>query len=362
MANNKNQHFVPRCHLKPFTLDGEGLAINLYNLARKQLIACAPVKNQCSRDYFYGNDPDLEASLQALEGKYADVLRRLCVEPLRLNSDDAAFLASFWIFQHLRTEAIQKSMLKHSADMQFALGGDIPELALGKKEATLIALKAFAQNYDAIADLNLVIVQNRSSVPFVTSDNPAVQTNWLALLASREGVETFGMHSAGAIALLPLTPDLLAIMYDKDVYSIAHESRVIAVRRDADIRALNEHQVLNCSRNIYFSPGFTATHVEDIPDLDAQRKKSGPRILMYQRKSESDHRYYATERIMPEKGAEAIIATPTFYSSPTSWPGFIRWRLRGFYFENGSAVGRVRSAWTRADLATRPFRKVYTGR
>jgi hypothetical protein len=30
MASHKNQHFVPRCYLKPFSLDGKGFAINLY--------------------------------------------------------------------------------------------------------------------------------------------------------------------------------------------------------------------------------------------------------------------------------------------------------------------------------------------
>ena len=52
MADNKNQHYVPRVHLKPFTLDGEGLAINLLNIDRMKPISNAPVKNQCSGDYF----------------------------------------------------------------------------------------------------------------------------------------------------------------------------------------------------------------------------------------------------------------------------------------------------------------------
>lgn len=50
MAINKNQHFVPRCHLRPFTLGAAGLAINLINLDRKVLIPNAPVNNQCSKD------------------------------------------------------------------------------------------------------------------------------------------------------------------------------------------------------------------------------------------------------------------------------------------------------------------------
>lgn len=38
MASNKNQHFVPRCHLRPFTRDTEGKVINLFNLDRDSRI------------------------------------------------------------------------------------------------------------------------------------------------------------------------------------------------------------------------------------------------------------------------------------------------------------------------------------
>ncbi|WP_107355944.1 DUF4238 domain-containing protein [Rhodopseudomonas palustris] len=56
MPDNKNQHYVPRCLLKPFTLNGDGRSINVFNMARERSIANAPVKSQCSRDYFYGRD------------------------------------------------------------------------------------------------------------------------------------------------------------------------------------------------------------------------------------------------------------------------------------------------------------------
>ncbi|MCF6263399.1 MAG: DUF4238 domain-containing protein [Xanthomonadales bacterium] len=51
MATNKNQHFVPRCYLKAFSKDGEGLAINLFNIGRKRLIQNAPLKHQCSKNH-----------------------------------------------------------------------------------------------------------------------------------------------------------------------------------------------------------------------------------------------------------------------------------------------------------------------
>lgn len=74
MASNKNQHFVPKCYLRPFTVEGAGAAINLYNIDRHKFICMAPVKNQCSGDYFYGKDERLEAVIQHLEGRYGTAL------------------------------------------------------------------------------------------------------------------------------------------------------------------------------------------------------------------------------------------------------------------------------------------------
>ena len=77
MATNKNQHFVPRCYLRPFTLNEENKAINLFNIYREKPIHLTPVKHQCSRDYFYGDNPKLENAIQFIEGSYATAINEL---------------------------------------------------------------------------------------------------------------------------------------------------------------------------------------------------------------------------------------------------------------------------------------------
>ena len=44
MPSNKNQHFVLRCHLKPFTLNGEGVAINIFNIPRRSRAPAIQIK------------------------------------------------------------------------------------------------------------------------------------------------------------------------------------------------------------------------------------------------------------------------------------------------------------------------------
>lgn len=71
MASNKNQHYVPQCYLRQFAAGNSASAINLFNIDREKFINCAPLKNQCSKSYFYGDDLELEKALQPIEGCYA---------------------------------------------------------------------------------------------------------------------------------------------------------------------------------------------------------------------------------------------------------------------------------------------------
>jgi len=95
MASNKNQHFVPRCYLRPFTHDGADSAINLYNIDRQKFIEMASVKHQCSGDYFYGSDPLLENAIQSTEGAYGTALREILKPDYKLTDEHRKLLKLF---------------------------------------------------------------------------------------------------------------------------------------------------------------------------------------------------------------------------------------------------------------------------
>ena len=114
MASNKNQHFVPRCYLASFSHEGASKAINLFNLDRSKAVRDAPVKGQCSGDYFYGEDLVLERAMQRFEGQYASRLRAILAPGYRLVADDEVMLRRFWLLQYLRTEAASLRFVKIS--------------------------------------------------------------------------------------------------------------------------------------------------------------------------------------------------------------------------------------------------------
>lgn len=349
MATNKNQHFVPRCYLRPFTLGAEDAAISLFNLDRKRLISNAPVKNQCSRDYFYGKDEQLEKAIQLIESGYGETLRDLIRNSRILTDSNKTVVRTFWLFQHLRTEAAAMRAVQMAEATRTLV--DLPpgEFALGIKEAVQMACRAFSESMHEIDDLKFCIIKNMTEVPFITSDNPAVLTNKWRLEKDRAPGLSFGMGSAGMLALLPLTPKLLFLGYDGDVYSVPNEKGVVEVRSARDVIALNQHQFLQCVANVYV---HDARHEEALVKHYSEIESARPKVrhvVHYAQidRTVGDHsRYVVVPPEERDKTKEAILHSQVIHPRPSVWPSQIRIRPNGSVYTNGSGMGYVRLSRT----------------
>lgn len=103
MPDYKNQHYVPRAHFKPFSLDSAGKAINIYLLHKDRPVWGAPITGQCARSYFYGEDGKLEKLLGRMEGAYGGLVSKLADESFRPDEQDQWLLRYFILLQFLRT-------------------------------------------------------------------------------------------------------------------------------------------------------------------------------------------------------------------------------------------------------------------
>jgi hypothetical protein len=361
MATNKNQHFVPRCYLRPFTMDGAEAAINLYNLDRKRFISSAPLKNQCSRDYFYGQDERLEHAIQLIESGYAASLRRLLANNKKLSSDEQTLLQTFWLFQHLRTEAAAKRAVQMSVQTREIVGIEEGDFSIGIKDAVLMAVRAFADNIKIVDDLKFCLIRNKSEYPFITSDNPAILTNRWHLQDSRAIGRSFGFNSSGILIFLPLSPRLLFLGYDGGVYNVTHDNHVVDVKSDRDIIAFNQHQFLQCNANVYFQAAESAEVIHQAYlNIESNRPDSRYKIIY----AELDGMEKGFERYVPVNPKDrnehktAIVHTQSIHPEPTIWPSQIRFRSKGYVYSNGTAVGYIRKAKTstRSDV---PFQKEF---
>lgn len=351
MADNKNQHFVPRCHFKPFSVEGTGKAIHLFNLDRQRSIAGAPLRNQCSGDYFYGQDPLLEAAIRSVEDPYAGMVRHLTQAGAEIRPADAVVLRRFVYLQHVRTEAASIRAAQIGANLA-AVPGALPEgeafdVRRAMREAVVSAMRHYGESMKIVDDLNIVLVRNRTAIPFVTSDDPAVVANRWHQQNRRTAQRPFGVKSAGALLIMPLSPEVVAVLYDGDVYSIRNAAGWIEVDSPGDIAAINDHQVLNCIANLYFRDWATSGAVE-AASMAVMNRRSAPRHeVRYAVKAESTAfgaRYdvQPLETIQPEPGGEVLIHTVVVRRRPAAWPRFLAYRRDGKAYFNGTRAGFTR--------------------
>ncbi len=346
MATNKNQHFVPRAYLKPFSDEGGGLAITLFNLDHERLIPVAPLKSQCSRSYFYGEDLVVERALQMVEGRYAELTRQVVLPRYVLNEEDKSFLRQFWLIQHLRTESASIRMVEMSAGLQNAAGIAAEEFKLGVKEAVRIAMSVAIEELPSVQDMKVCLLRNRTPEPFITSDDPAVLTNLWHLESPIPQGKSFGMGAAGSIYLLPIAPRIHFIAYDGDVYNIPHEKGWVDVRRTADVHAINQHQFLNCRANIYV---HDKVHEESVRSQFAVAKERRPtprhrlHYAVYDGMKDGAETFKVVKsREEAPEHTRALLHTETIHPRPTGWPLQIGRRRNGAVFTDGSGLGFVR--------------------
>lgn len=346
MATNKNQHFVPRCHLRPFTKDEGDASINVFNLDRRKLISNAPVKNQCSRDYFYGKDELLESAIQSLESAYGATIRAIRSPGYSLQEGHKALLRKFWLFQSLRTEAASRRSVEMAADLQNFAGEGPESFRLDINQAVQTAMRVFADAMDAVDGLKVCLVRNRTTLPFVTSDDPAILTNRWYLEDRRASGRSFGFQSSGALALLPLTPKILCIAYDSDVYSIQHDQGWVDTRRENDVRALNQHQLLNCFANVYLHDAAHSSELSAQYEAAASRRLPARHRFHVAVRDRTEGEYTRYRVVTPEEalaiGDDTLFHSEALHYTPTLWPALVRWRSPGSVFTNGTGVKYVR--------------------
>ncbi|WP_428241546.1 DUF4238 domain-containing protein [Gynuella sp.] len=345
MATNKNQHYVPRSYLKAFTYNSEGKAINVFNLDRSKCISMAPVRNQCSRDYFYGNDDKLESAIQLVEQAYASTSSALLESPRALSKKHEIVLKRFWLLQYLRTEAASRRSVEMSNGIGEAAGISATEYNLGIKEAVLMAMKTYAECMDVVDDLKLCLVLNKTEYPFISSDDPAVLSNRWHLNDPRTKFRSFGLRTSGNLLFLPLSPKLMCLLYDGSVYSVSHKNGLVSVTRKDDVMSFNQHQILNCRANVFLKDIEHEAFVsESITECKANRlvERHRTTYAILESSNGGYSRYVVIDPKVAEEHGEAIIHSETIHHHPTSWPIIIKWRNKGTVYTNGTGVGYIR--------------------
>lgn len=362
MAQNKNQHFVPKAHLKPFSIAGEGRAIHLVNLTRDRTIFGASVRNQCSRNYFYGQNPLLENAIQTVEGGYAscvaDLIGRDTVAP-----GHEIVLKRFMYLQHLRTEAAARNVADYSVAMARMIEQHEPVPSYGElfSSGILSAMRNYAETMDVVDDLALCVVKNLTKFPFLTSDDPSVLMNRWHMYRPANRHLSFGVRSAGLLMIMPISPTMTAVLYDRDIYSLGPVGRMLTTQNCRDIAAFNHFQALHCATNLYFGNEADADYVlktarNAVPHRPAEKLTINYAVVD---EMEGEYQRYSvvTEPDFSEKNDMLVHVTAT-RPVPALWPPLLHYRGRRTAYTNGTRAGFVRQATAGPDDQIRPWVRI----
>ncbi|GLQ82823.1 hypothetical protein GCM10007881_63460 [Mesorhizobium huakuii] len=355
MAQNKNQHYVPRCHLRPFTLNGEGACLNLYNVSSGKIIEEASASGQCSKDYFYGHDLDVEKAFQEIEGLYASTIRN--IEARNGASEDAELfsLLNFAFLQRLRTDnAVRRVHQMQQMNEDIIFRGEERQAQrwkpMSRLELVQLTMVAYRDRRDVLDDLKTVVVRNETELEFVTSDDPSISTNRYYI--QKLGATDFGLSNAGAIIALPISPRLLFLAYDGGCYTIPEKNGgVVRLKKAADVAHVNRFQILNCSANLYFSDMAMASKIA------AQfREDEASRIAAWSVVEElievAENTFRRARTAEEARGAKrTIVHSSSRHPIPAGWPSFLKFRDPIRVVETGTGAGVVRRGVTRPNYA-----------
>lgn len=348
MPANKNQHYVPKCHLKPFSLNGEGHAINLVNINSGKCIPNASTRGQCSKDYLYGKDQKLENILKGTEGRYGTIIKKI-QDKIALTLDELEELRAFAWLQYCRTEMAftrlrkAKEMMREAAYRGYESFAE--EIDLSEQRMMQSSMLQYARTLYTLRDLAVHIIHNQSQVDFVTSDDPAILTNRFQI--QRLGTENAGTESAGALLFLPLTPRHMLMCFDKDIYRFGYTNGTVVLNRSADVLSFNQFQYIKAEKNIYHRAAEDAeliltglqqaqplrpTTWHKVETTIITREEPG---RTYIRQASSEETLHAPRRMV---GLKSVLP------KPDKWPSIIRYKLRPRYFYDGSLAGHLRLA------------------
>lgn len=281
MSKFKNNHFVPQRYLKRFR-SLSNRQVGLYNLKSDRTVEGAPMKTQCSRDYFYTKNPAFEGELTKLEASHETLFERMIADEFvpRFGSYDRSTLSAAIMFQEGRTvttashaDHLANEVVKSLLRIQLKKEGKadllelLPEVKVTMSNAVLDSVMQHLPMYPLIDDLDCTLFLNRTTEDFLTSDHPIAIGNNLPKDAPSGGAS--GFASRGLIIALPLSPRALVLLIDREVYKVTRNRCGVAfLTNHHDIVGLNLSQCFNAHENLYFQSSATVKTT-----LDAFRER-----------------------------------------------------------------------------------------
>ena len=224
MPNNKRQHFVPKSYQQNFSKDGNTIGCVLLKDGLLQVVNKAAIKTQAYGDYFYSKDISIEQEISKVEGEANIIIQKiLSAEPITLDLDEIQQMKEYVFFQHIRTPHYANQFEESIDQVYHKLGGS-DGIKVISPDKQLHIFRAFLPYIEETAEhFNLLIVDNQTDIPFITSPEPSIYFNPYQM---QRGNDTFGLLTFGGMLFMPLSSKKALLLYDPKAYEPQNEQVV----------------------------------------------------------------------------------------------------------------------------------------
>ena len=281
--------------------------IHRYDLKTGRTQHDVGIKGQGQRNQFYEDNEDTLASFDAKSSKVCQIIRntqslvKLLQQPELLPN-----LYAFLIIQNGRVPTAAndyKEFIEGGAEI---LLDSLPDKPPGKitvtqrfpqLNSTRLAAEVQLRYMDDLTP-HLIIAEEGS---FLTSDNPVFLYNQF-----NQGITwaTSAVDSHGFQAFFPISPKIVLMLYDPQVYEIADTKAASQLRSKAtaqDIIQLNQMQLLNAEQNIYAKTKRTIETVpQEITSVEPLRANKEPTRDIFQKIRKKGRTIITFSRSMPD--------------------------------------------------------------
>jgi hypothetical protein len=266
----RNQHYIPKFYLRNFSVEGNDKQIGVFNITNEIFIQRAKLKTQGSKKFFYGKDGKIENSLSIIEDKLANSINKIIrTEKLpQKHSTEHFDLLIFLTLTDFRNPVRIQNLKGMFEKMENILKDLDPNL---KNEAVLPkyshefrikeSLSFTMDTSEKIADLDFKILINKTEIPYLTSDFPIIKYNQF-LEKRKWPASKCGYGLTGLQIFVPITPNILILFYDSDIYKVGFKKRRRHELTDAkDIDEINILNFINCFDTIFFNHEISEKYI-----------------------------------------------------------------------------------------------------
>lgn len=258
-TSKEKQHYVPKFYLRNFSYQENKKQIGIYNLKRQFYYETASLKDVACKPFFYGKDGYVEDQLSCIENILAPLIKRVLEEyylPIQKTEDywNLLYFIAIMDFRNpVKSKGIEDAMNELSD--RFKLTDDyraFQKARLSQPDPVIRALSGITQVVKYCDDLVFKLIQNKTQVPFITSDNPVIKYNQLLESKKHHGNGS-SIITIGIQIFIALNSKTMLMLYDPWAYKVGNRKQnIIALTNTEDVENLNLLQFLNCEETIFF--------------------------------------------------------------------------------------------------------------